>query len=362
MDKADTLINLNNGFHLMFQQAAAMSGDGNFLLAPISIIYAVAVLMTGMTGESRNQCSAILGFDFESVLPDPLLLEMQDLASNNMDIANSLWTTESCPINPSFINTASSRFDAFVKSVDFSSPDTLNMINTWVGEKTKGLIPRLLDSISKETSMIILNAVYFKGTWKNQFQKERTFKAAFNSQNGEIEMTNFMHKTDSHRYFSDEEVDYLTFEYKNSSIVLVTALPQQRNVDPLRVVKVKGLLEAATSDKRDRFSVSLPKFEIDSKTALKNVFENLGVNGIFSNSQDFADIFSATPSAVSSIVHQAKIVVDEEGTEAAAATAIMMTKSVSINQNFYILDHPFTFHLIDSKSGIILFSGVYRNP
>lgn len=342
-----------------------MTGHSNHFICPFSIIMAFALLTEGAEGESREQFINVFGFDHYEVLPIETRYAAFKLISRKGDsdfnLANSIWARKDTPLNPYFNEIAKHKYDALLKSVDFSDPKTLNQINNWVSDKTKGMIPNLLKRLSSDQSMVIINAVYFKGRWDIEFSPRSTRKGTFTTSRNEQKKIDFMHKTSSILYHEDSKFKYGGFKYIDSTVIMVTALPKA-GVDPLNGLDLKVVASLGKKGRNWKFKIKMPKFKMDKKIEMKPVLESLGLTAPFKNFKDFSWMVKGG-AVVSEVIHQAKIEVDEKGTRAAAATAIkMMRRSSRPRYRSYYLNKPFSFFLVDTASDMILFSGVFRTP
>lgn len=258
-------------------------------------------------------------------------------------------------------------YKASVDEVSFSSDGEKirKDVNEWVNQKTSGMIKSLLDKkLSEDTRAILLNAIYFKGKWTDQFKLEKTKEATFFNGDGTEAKVAFMEH--SRRSFNlgelqlaGENVQILELPY-DGSVSMFIVLPDERNglknLEPKLNIEE---LEKVTSNlyKSRQVNVWLPKFKFEMKTVLNDLLAKLGIETIFTREADLSGVNGLTNLYVSEVLHKAVIEVNEEGTEAAAATAaVMMMRSMPMEHDFRA-DHPFLFFIKEKASNVMLFFG-----
>lgn len=341
--------------------------DGNLCYSPISLAIALAMLHAGSSGDSRSQLEKHLpdlsAFSFENT-------DFDEAVENNwtnlppvVQYANSIWTNSNIQIKTKYAKYILEYFNAHSEEVDVQDPNgTAAKINEWVSSKTAGKIKDLVspDQITKDLMLIIINAVYFKGSWKDPFEKYMTKDCNFTTQHGDIQ-TPTMTKTDDTHYakYNGKQVVCLNFSGKNNySLMLVKSddhIKTARDFDPF-----------ALDFKIENIELRLPKFKIENKLQLKPLLKTLGVTNPFEFSEDFNTIYDKQSMKVDEVIQQTFIDVHEDGLEATAATAVTMealvaefSKSEPIKVHF---DKPFMYYLVDKSAGLILFSGAILDP
>ena len=277
-------------------------------------------------------------------------------------LANALWLASGFEALPEYTDTAATYYDSDVESLDFSSQDAVETINRWVDEKTEGKIEKLFDKLSSATQLVITNAIYFKGEWVHQFDAERTKDRQFWIAPEESVMvpTMDLSRTDL-KYARDDHVSVLELPYKGDGISMLILLPER--IDGLmsleEALTIDRLFELKNNLKTVTIAVSIPKFSMETDYDLKKYLSSMGMNDAFdSMNADLSGISGAKGLFVERAIHKAFVDVNEEGTEAAAATGMAMLQSGFS----FRADHPFLFVIQDNNTEQILFMGRVMDP
>ncbi|KFM71493.1 putative serpin-like protein, partial [Stegodyphus mimosarum] len=250
-----------------------------------------------------------------------------------------------------------------MQEVDFQkeSEKIVQQINEWVKEKTNGMITRLLNSLEPETVVVLLNAIYFKGSWLYQFKKNSTQCQNFynRGKKDEIQQVEMMQLKAPFLVMENDTFQALKLPYKGKDIAMLIFLP--RSLDGLEELESKlnaNFIRDVTKRMRERkVKVALPKFRLEYSKSLITAFKNLGMNRIFQRGAELGGMSDSNQLEVSDICHKAVLVVNEEGCEAAAATAVIIMKRRLAIEPLFIVDHPFLFIIYDERNGLILFIG-----
>lgn len=351
---------------------------GNLFFSPFSISTALAMTYAGAEGDTAAQMADVLHFNLDRTRLNPAysdilqsLSEMKHLGYN-IAIANALWGQSGYNFYESFLNIAKDYYDAEVEALNFKT-DTegaLLTINSWVEKKTENKITNLLSpgAVNSITRLVLTNAIYFKGTWTHQFEREYTKDTSFTLINGKKVKVPMMGQADDFNYSENESLQILEMPYTGYAISMVVLLPKQQNgikdlENTLSAEKLKGWL----SDLREQeINVFFPKFKMSSGFQLNKILKSLGMVDAFdANLCDFSGM-SPDPAGfvISSVLHKAYVDVNEEGTEAAAATSVNMVLGSSYRPPppVFRADHPFIFVIRDVASGSILFMGRVMDP
>ena len=263
---------------------------------------------------------------------------------------------------PEYLDVAIAYYDGKVESLDFSSKNAVDIINTWTNEKTDGKIEKIFDNLSSGTRLVITNAIYFKGTWVNQFEPEKTKDQKFwiTEDKFVYATTMNMPRTDL-KYTRDENLQVLELPYGGDGVSMLVLLPERP--DGLKLLE-ESLTVEKVSEWRDqlesvKIAVSLPKFTMETSYDLKGPLINLGMVDVFDGkTSDFSEMSDSKGLFVAKAVHKAFVDINEEGTEAAAATGMAMLQSGLS----FRADHPFMFMIQDNITGQILFIGRVMDP
>lgn len=343
--------------------------SSNIVLSPISA--QIILTLTYMGAEGETATAMLTGLKLSgskstiSGQMKQLIGSLEDNAS--LKVANNIFLMENYQLQPTFEATAKEDFYSDIQLVNFAqNTEAAETINTWVENKTDDKITNLIsaDALGPDTRMVLVNAIYFKGSWKYQFVKKSTAKAAFYTSNTDSVQVDMMHVQENFRYgtFSDLNVNCIELPYKDSNVSMLFILPTSRtglaefelnlkNVDIIGLSKKMRTTEVV---------VSIPKFRIEFGLSLVNALSTIGMSNIFSNSANFSSLLdSKEPLSISEVVQKAFIDVNEEGVEAAAATAVIVTRALASLVKpppiVFKADHPFTFIL--KKNDDILFIG-----
>ena len=347
----------------------------NVFISPLSISMALAMVLNGAEGETHNQIKETLGLaglsdneineNFLSLMNYLMTLD----SSVSVNIANSVWYDENLEVKQTFLDKLQESFNTRGESLNFNDPESVNIINSWVSENTNGRIETIIDEISDEMVMFLINALYFKADWQRQFDPEDTREADFYLEDGSKTSVDMMNQSGDFATYFSEEVQMIELPYGDSlytmSVLMPTNLDKpidefvEESVSPENVSMWR---EGLRSTGRD-VMVSLPKFELEYELSYNKILQSMGMELPFSESEaDFSGI--AEPSAqnlfISDVKHKTFVAVDEKGTEAAAATSVgigvtSMPPAVEVNR-------PFVFIIHERTSGVNLFMGKVKNP
>lgn len=360
----------NNFLALNLHKQLAKEGK-NVFFSPFSISTALAMLFCGSHSETSREMCQVLGYEVANIKDEDLKTSFQYLLeaieknqeSYTMVCANSVLSHKDFPVKDGYKALLVECFKALLEEVDFknNSSAAVQKINGWVEEKTNKMIPDLLDSLDPATVMVLVNAVYFKGTWLRQFDKKSTFLQYFyNNGDGEnYKQVDMMHIKKKFNFVEKESFKALELPYKGDEVSMLVLLPNDQNgLNQLEDSLRPGFLQDLKKGMREtKVEVALPKFKMEYSKALKEHFQDLGMNRLFSRGAHFGGISDSKELLISEIFHKAVLVVNEEGSEAAAATAVvMMMCSIQFDPEF-IVDHPFLFVIYNSKNNMILFMG-----
>lgn len=345
--------------------------DKNVFFSPFSISTALAMLFCGSHGETSQEMRQVLGYEVANIKDEDLktsfqyLLEAieQNPESYTLACANSVLSHKDFSVKDGYKSLLVESFKALLEEVDFKndSAAAVKKINGWVEEKTNKMIPDLLDSLDPATVMVLVNAVYFKGSWLRQFDEKTTFLQYFyNNGDGEnYKQVDMMHIKKKFNFIERESFKALDLPYKGGEVSMLVLLPNDRNgLNQLEDSLKPGFVQDLKKGMREtKVEVALPKFKMEYSKALKEHFQDLGMNRLFTPGAHFGGISDSKELLISEIIHKAVLVVNEEGSEAAAATAVvMMMCSMQFDPEF-IVDHPFLFVIYNSKNNMILFMG-----
>ena len=342
--------------------------EGNLFFSPYSISLALAMTYAGARGETAAQMANTLHFpgtqdDFHPALAglNEHVRQTAETGGIALQIANSLWPNMSLRLLESFLNVTRRHYQANLFPVDFAgeTEHSRQKINAWVADNTMQKIPELLlaGDITAETVLALVNAIYFKGTWDMPFKPENTADAPFITPDGPADVP-MMSQRGDFEYAEDERLQVLSLPYTGRAFSMIVFLPRIQDdltwletaLDAEFVMSWIGKLHP------EKVNITLPKFTLRQRFSLLRTLETMGMRDL----ADFSGMAQPSP-GLSKIIHEAYVDVNEEGTEAAAATAVVMGRSLQRFVDF-IVDHPFVFCLVDGSSDSILFIGRVMNP
>ena len=353
---------------------------GNLFFSPESISTAFGMAYAGARGQTATQMEHVFHF---TLPPDRLHPAMGALLARmnaphkgyELRVADALWAQQDASFQASYLKLVQSDYGAGFHRVDFKlSPDTVRAtINAWVEKQTNDKIKDLLSPgvLNSSTRLVLTNAIYFKGNWRDQFDKEATQKEEFHLSATQWIMSPMMHRTDGYRYYDGGTLQALELPYAGDEIAMVVLLPKER--DGLPALEQSFASGAAGDwiqklDFVDKVILTLPRFTMTQQFELSSALSAMGMPQAFSSGADFSGMTGKPEFTIGAAIHKAYIDVNEQGTEAAAATAIVM-RATAARQEFpepppivFRADHPFLFILLDTRSGSMLFLGRVADP
>lgn len=355
--------------HRKISESAA---DKNTFFSPFSISSALAMTYAGARGNTAKQMAAAMHFDLPSSALHATFGDLTAaLNSHNqgyrLEVANSLWGQEGYTFQPEFLALVQKYYNGGFNTVDFAgaTEESRGTINRWVeqntNDKIKNLIPK--GSLTTYTRLVLTNAIYFKGDWATKFKEERTKPAPFHIRADETVEAPMMHQFGSFRYADLDGLKVLEMPYVGGELSMVVVLPAASlaELEPKLVANsLNGWLEKANERELDVF---LPKFKFEAEYQLQDVLSGMGMADAFElPPADFSGISGYKDLYITKVIHKAVIEVNEAGSEAAAATAVIVgTKSVQFRPEFKA-DRPFLFFIRHNATGSILFQGRMVNP
>ena len=294
---------------------------------------------------------------------------VDDKPAFTLNIVNQLWGQAGYAFLPEFLNTLSQNYNAGLKTVDFAAdPEAAReLINLWVeaqtNEKIRDLIPEGV--LNELTRLVITNAVYFKAAWLSPFDPANTKNGSFTLLDGTQADVPMMHQSSSMRAYVSQDVQAVELPYEGGTYSMVALMPTAGNLDTFeQSLTAESLQDILNQLERASVTLSMPKFKFDAAFALNDALEGMGMTDAFDPMKaNFSRMDGTTSLYISSALHKAFVDVNEEGTEAAAATAVAIGLTSAPGQSYTItLDHPFLFLIRDNATGTLLFVGRMADP
>lgn len=374
--KDKELINSNNefGLDLFVKTVASEESNENIFVSPLSVAFALAMTYNGADGETKAAMEETLklsGLTTEEINKSfkYLMNELLNLDPKIvMQIANSIWYKDTFTVLDEFLDVNQNYYNAEVAALDFTDPAAVDIINNWIANKTNNKIIDMLDFIPSSAVMYLVNAIYYKGIWQYTFDETDTEDKAFYTEDGSIAYIPTMSQKADFNYFANDLVKVLEIPYGQGNFNMIVVLPTMNNTcdDVLEQLNnenwntwISGLYEAKS------VNLFLSKFKFDYKIKLNDVLKQMGMGVAFDGSlADFSKINPLSNLYISRVLHQTFVDVNEEGTEAAAATIveIVETSSGSANEFYFRVDKPFIFAITEKSTSTILFIGKVVMP
>ena len=367
----------NNQFAIELYKQLTQGKNSNFFISPYSISSALAMTYAGAKGKTAEEMANVLHFAPNQLNQDYKMLADHFKTLNRkgleLKIANALWGEKTQRFLPDYLRLSQQYYQSKLENLDFGKqPEQSRLIiNKWVEGKTnkkiKNLIPKGL--INQRTRLVLTNAIYFKGDWQYTFKKSQTKRMPFIAGNKRFPGTKFMGMQRGFRYTAGKDFQAIELPYKDNKMSMVIILPSDKNglaalEKKFNTTMYQQLIKQMFYTK---VKLSLPRFKMTVATNLNKSLKDLGMKTAFSDGADFTGMTKKPVLQISDVVHKAFVEVNEKGTEAAAATAVIMRAKVSSVERpnppkIFKADHPFMFIIKDNKTNSILFMGKLENP
>lgn len=366
----------NTDFACDLYRKLSNGAGGNMFFSPYSISIALAMTWAGARTQTESQMAQVLHFSLDQSQLHPAF-DALDLAlkaraqkdSFDLNIVNQLWGEKTYCFLPDFLKTLSVNYGAAMRLLDFiHNPDPSRLtINSWVSDQTNAKIQDLIPqgAITPATTLVLTNAIYFKAQWADTFYKQYSQNGTFYQDNDSVTAV-FMNKDSRYKYDSTQDYAALEMPYKGGEISMLFILPQPGKMAAVESGLSSDFLTEVSSSLQERpVIVAIPKFKFTtSSVSLKDVLVALGMQAAFSPTADFSGIDGTRSLFIQDVIHKAFVAVDERGTEAAAATVILVAMgSVEMpSPASFIANRPFIFLIRDNVTGSVLFIGKLAIP
>ena len=355
----------------MFKESS--ENEGNIMISPPSAYLALAMTLNGADNETKTEM--LKGLSADNINLEDLNMGLNDWMNSLMSkdiiaklsITNSIWVREGYKANKDFLQRNADYYSAYIRSLNFSNASAPDTINKWVKEATNDKIEKIVEEISDDVMMYLINAIYFNGDWKEQFSPNKTLKMEFNTPSG-IVKTDFMNRRGNIDLLQLNDISGVILPYMDEQFAFVGLLPAQGQTpkDLINNLSTLDLMKLLKNKEVKNIELSLPKFESSYEDSLKNELSNMGMNIAFDPSKaDFSQMSEDLQKDlyISEVKQKTYIKVDEKGTEAAAVTSVAPeTTSMPIELPRVVFDRPFVYGIVDVTTGIPLFIGVMENP
>ena len=358
----------NNAFPLFSEVDAITEANENFTISPLSLSEALAIASNGANGDTRKQIAEIIGVNgMSKETVNETFNSLNDYLANadsktTFSIANSVWIDEGFEVKPEFLNDKKLIGETFYQNL--SSTKTMNDFNNWCDTKTNGCIKKVLsEPLSGDCMMVIANALYFKGMWKYQFDKDNTTEKDFNNSDGTKSKVKMMSQKCKFLAYSGENMDMVELPYGNENFCMDVILPHEgKNLDEcMKDFTLNTFLyEYIKDSKQTDVVVQMPRMKLECTKSLITPLIAMGMTDAFLDGKaDFTGI-SDSRIFISDVKRSTYVNVDAEGTEAAAVTTVELTQKANDNVPEFRMDRPFTYIIRERTTGTILFMGKVR--
>lgn len=370
-------------FSIKIYRKLAAGAYNNLIISPLSVHLILSALSSAADSETKSEMHRVLGLATSGIDPNQLdesyaqlIGQLQNIPVSNgkpayaLSVANAAWLKQGYQVKPDFRASLQQNYRAQIEDVDYSNKaQAAKHINTWVSEKTNGKIKDLIDkeAIDSLVRLILTNAVYFKSRWEHQFIEDATSTESFRISATESVQVPLMNDLQSIPYYEDDKVQLIALPYVGHCLYLIVALPREK--DGLTALEEElshaGLNLWFSQMKAARVNYYLPRFSFSRELELSETLKALGLNrALDPENAWFPGINEQEKLAISKILHQGFISVDEQGTEAAAATAVMLAGSAYVPEppKVFRADHPFMFFILHRETNAVIFLGRITRP
>jgi serine protease inhibitor len=358
---------------------AQAEGPANVFFSSASILLCLAMVLELASGETRDAMAQTL--ELAGLAPSDIEKEIVGLKSAfdarahaEVALANALWLSVHARVAPELLARLRALYNSELASIDFASVNAAALINQWVNTKTRGKIGHIVDRVSPLSALAAMNAVYFKGAWMKQFQRGRTQDRLFTTGDGQVKQLPTMQQSGNYAYLENRQMQMVVLPYKGGFSMTIVLPAAGTEPAKFQAALTSGAWDGWRAQlKLTDGTILLPRFKLDYDMELKPTLAALGMARAFDlNLAEFGQVESNDPSGVrlplwiDRVIHRAVVDVNEEGTEAAAATVVLAPRSAMISNpelHFFMrIDHPFLVAIVEDVTKTILFMGWVGDP
>ena len=370
--KSARVIETNNNFGLeLLNVVFEAETKANIMISPASVGIALGMTYNGAESTTMDAFGEVLNYngltreEVNEITRELIAVLLTNTTGNLLEIANSIWYNKGFPVKQEFIDLNSNYYHAQVRELDFGKASALGTINDWVSNNTHEKIDEIIKHIDPSTMMILINAIYFNCLWEVQFDPKDTYDAPFYKENGaRFAMVDMMKLEDNFKVAYSDNFRAVELPYKNKKFSMFLFLPDEGTPVNDLAAELDGPTWNNWLDKFheiSNYNIELPRFEFEFDRSLKEDLKAMGLEIAFTGEADFSGI-SEIDLLISDVIHKTYIKVNEEGTEAAAVTAVTMDLTSAGPGSVLRFDRPFLFAITENSSKSILFMGKVSEP
>lgn len=366
-DTQQQMVGQGNTFSFNLFKEVCQNDTSSVFLSPLSASMALAMTNNGAKGATAQEIIDMLGFNSYGMAEVNAYLQLLNDSlplidtSTNVKIANSIWLEKTFSYKTAFVETNKRFYQAEVRTLDFKDSQSLGIMNGWCDEKTNHKITKILDEISPDAVMFLMNALYFKGQWAHPFKESLTQEAPFYASDGTSKNVEMMAQTKEFRYTAQEHFDMVDLPYGNGAYSMQILLPHSgipvdKIVNELNVTDYQKWIESLHYE---NIYLKLPKFKLEYDRTLNNDLMALGMKTAFDRLKADFGLLTDEQVYISFVKQKTYIDVNEEGTEAAAVTVVGIEKTTAMPSQpvSFVADHPFVLFIRENSTNAILFMG-----
>ena len=344
--------------------------QGNVFCSPLSIHTALEMARLGAKGATRDAMSKVMRMDGPDALQQMAALQLQVQQSTQgrnsaiqIDAANRLWTSQGLKLTDGYAAQLKAGFNADAKEIDFANKSaSADAVNAWVSKQTNAMIPKLVDPGNiPDAGFILTNAIYFKALWKHPFDKARTRPGTFTLDGGEKAQVPMMHQTDDFGYVKLPNFAALALPYRGAASMIVVLPDEGKMKETIADLDIP-VIRAALAGQEVR--LTLPKVDLKTRFSVRSTLIAMGMGAAFDPNADFTGITPVQPGYIGDVLHAAALKMDEEKTEAAAATGAIAKVESRVPTKIvdFTVDRPFLVFILHEPTGAVLFAGKITDP
>jgi len=374
-DHIGDIITANNQFTLDFYKEIK-NAEENIFFSPYSLSIALAMTYEGARNKTEEEMRSVFYFPQEDDLRRDSYFNVhnrlvREETEHELNIANALWAQEDFPFLQEYFDVIKAHYHGLIENLDFAGdPEgSKEIVNQWVEEETKGKIKDLLSQVDPLTRLILTNAIYFKGEWVQEFNEEETREENFYLAPEKKVRVDMMRRLDEEAefpYYETDSLQVLEMPYSGEETSMLVLLPKDHNLEEIEEqLTLENLNTWQENLQEKEVRVYFPKFKLETKYFLRDILSQMGMPIAFTGFADFSGMTGKKDLMIDQVIHQAFVEVDEKGTEAAAATAVIMLLTAMPEGPVipvFKADRPFIFLIQEKETGVILFMGRVADP